>query len=237
MSATFLTVLSIMLVAVGCNVSQTTDSSSVEKLKTVRLHIDGFQKSKSGAIWMGWPEKVKQALEELAAVRKIEMVLERDEFTITYDPTKATEELLIATVKKSGYTAQVISGQPNEPVSENNSALPQGFPLLDEALARAKKEQKPIVLDFYAEWWAPCRQMDKTTFTDDKVKALLDRAIWLKIDTDKEAELSKQLGVVGLPDIRFVMPDGKVFRQLRGYQDAESFVAELESLLKQTQGK
>ena len=50
MSATFLTVLSIMLVAVGCNVSQTTDSSSVEKLKTVRLHIDGFQKSKSGAI-------------------------------------------------------------------------------------------------------------------------------------------------------------------------------------------
>lgn len=50
MSAIFLTVLSIMLAAIGCSVLQTTDSSSVEKIKTVRVHIDGFQKSKSGAI-------------------------------------------------------------------------------------------------------------------------------------------------------------------------------------------
>jgi len=50
MSAILLTVFSVLLVAVGCNISQTTNQSSAEKLKTVRLHIDGFSKSKSGAI-------------------------------------------------------------------------------------------------------------------------------------------------------------------------------------------
>lgn len=50
MSAILLTVFSVLLAAVGCNISQTTNQSSAEKLKTVRLHIDGFSKSKSGAI-------------------------------------------------------------------------------------------------------------------------------------------------------------------------------------------
>jgi thiol:disulfide interchange protein len=165
------------------------------------------------------------------------MVLERDEFIVTFDSTKVTEEILIATIKKSGYTAQIVSDQPSEPVSVSNVPLPQGFPLLDDALARAKKERKPIVLDFYAEWCAPCKKMEKTTFTDTKVKALLERAIWLKIDTDKEVELSKQLEVVGLPDFRLVTPDGKTLRQLRGYLNADSFAAELEWLLKQSESK
>jgi len=35
------------------------------------------------------------------------------------------------------------------------------------------------------------------------------------------------MNVEGLPDIRFVTPDGKVVKQLRSYQDAESFAEEL----------
>jgi hypothetical protein len=35
------------------------------------------------------------------------------------------------------------------------------------------------------------------------------------------------MNVEGLPDIRFVTPDGKVVKQLRNYQDAEAFVEDL----------
>jgi hypothetical protein len=45
------------------------------------------------------------------------------------------------------------------------------------------------------------------------------------------------MAVEGLPDIRFVLPDGRVIRRLRSYQDAESFTAELEGLLRKVENK
>ena len=158
------------------------------------------------------------------------MKLDQDEFVITYDPAKADPKLLIATVKKSGYTARVVSGI-NKSTPLTIKKLPQGFSLLDDALAKAKTENKPVVLDLNAEWCAPCRQLERLTFPDPKVKALLEQTIFLRIDTDKYPEIANQLGVEGLPDIRFVLPDGTIVRQLRSFQDAASLALELEQLL------
>jgi hypothetical protein len=43
--------------------------------------------------------------------------------------------------------------------------------------------------------------------------------------------------VEGLPDIRFVLPNGRVIKQLRNFQDAESFGSELEELLRKVENK
>ena len=84
------------------------------------------------------------------------MLLDRDEFLVTYDAAKAGTKQLLATVKESGYTARVITGKPKSAATITLS-LPPGFPLIDEALKQAKEENKPIVLDLHAEWCAPCR--------------------------------------------------------------------------------
>lgn len=157
------------------------------------------------------------------------MLLDRDEFVVTYDPTKADLSKLIATIKESGYTAQVVGDKAAQVDSSDLPlTLPQGFPLLDEAMARAKIEKKLIVLDFFAEWCAPCKRMEKTTFANSRVAALLKRYVVVRIDTDQHVDLAALLGVVGLPDIRFVTSDGKVVRQLRGFQDADALTGELE---------
>lgn len=162
------------------------------------------------------------------------MLLDRDEFLVTFDPAKTTEARLIAVVKKSGYTAQV--------VSERNKAaeltamlekLPTGFALLDESLAKAKDWNKLLVLDFNAEWCLPCRRMEKTTLVDRRVVELLKQVVFVRLDTDQHTDIAQQLGVVGLPDIRFVAPDGRMLRQLRGFQEAESFAAALEQTIRQ----
>ena len=163
-------------------------------------------------------------------MKKIEMLLDRDEFLVTYDPAKADTKLLVATVRKSGYTARVVAGK-NKSSALVMMVLPRGFPLLDEALAKAQAENKPIVLDLNAEWCAPCRKLERLTFPDPRVKALLEQTIFLRIDTDKHLDIAQRLGVEGLPDIRFVLPDGTIIRQLRSFQDAESFAGELEQLL------
>jgi len=161
------------------------------------------------------------------------MRLDRDEFVVTYDPTKVEPARLIATIKETGYTARVVSGKGKATPEATVLSLPRGFALLDEALAQGQKEKKPVVLDFFAEWCAPCQRMEKATFKDERVRSLLERCVFVRVDTDQHPDIAKRLGVEGLPDIRFVLPDGSVFKQLRNYQDAESFSAELEGLLRQ----
>jgi thioredoxin-like negative regulator of GroEL len=79
--------------------------------------------------------------------------------------------------------------------------------------------------------------MEKTTFKDERVKALLGRCIFVRIDTDKYPDIAKRMSVEGLPNIRFALPDGRVIRSLRSFQDAESFSSELEGLLRQMENK
>ncbi len=165
-------------------------------------------------------------------MKQIKMLLDRDEFLVTYDAAKADTKLLLRTVKASGYTAQVVTGD-TATAAAITQVLPTGFAMLDEALTKAKAENKPIVLDLFAEWCAPCRQLERVTFPAPAVKALLERTIFLRIDTDKFPELAQRLGVEGLPDIRLALPDGTIVRQLRSFQTAESLANELEKLLRQ----
>jgi thiol:disulfide interchange protein len=159
------------------------------------------------------------------------MRLDRDEFVVTYDPAQVEPAKLIAMIKETGYTARVVSGNGKSATGTAPLSLPRGFALLDEVLAQAQKERKPIVLDFFAEWCAPCQRMEKNTFKDERVKTLLERCVFVRVDTDEHADVAKRMAVEGLPDIRFALPDGTVVRQLRNFQDAESFSSELEGLI------
>ncbi len=159
------------------------------------------------------------------------MRLELEEFLVTFDPARVSVSTLLATIKAAGYTAQIVgdkSAAPAVPLT----VLPAGFALLDEAVARAKAENKLLVLDFSAAWCAPCQQMEKTTFRAEAVTALLQRCVLLKVDTDAQPELTQAFGVVGLPDLRLATPAGRIVRQLRGFLTAEALAAELTTAIR-----
>jgi thiol:disulfide interchange protein len=164
------------------------------------------------------------------------MLLDRDEFVVSFDPSKSTEAKLIARIKEAGYAAQVVDAKTSD-AAEKLATLPSGFDLLDEALAKARRENKPLVLEFTAEWCAPCKQMEKTTLMNSRVIELLKQVVFVLIDTDQQPEIAERLGVVGLPDIRFAATDGRLLRQLRGFQTAESFAAALDQLIRQNSTK
>ena len=166
------------------------------------------------------------------------MHLERDEFEVTFDVSQIDEQKIIETIDKTGFKATLVASRakvktPGE-TSGNDFVLPQGFKILDDALAQARKENKPLLIDFYAEWCLPCQRMEKETFADGAVKEMLQNVVLLKIDTDKEPALSEKFGVVGLPDFRLMTNDGKEFRRLRGFQTAKKFKQDLEELMQIT---
>ncbi|MES2041719.1 MAG: protein-disulfide reductase DsbD [Pseudomonadota bacterium] len=102
---------------------------------------------------------------------------------------------------------------------------------LDAALAQSKG--KTAMLDFYADWCVSCKEMEKLTFPEAKVKAKLDNMLLLQVDvTANNADdkaLLKRFGLFGPPGIIFFDAQGKEIpgQRVIGYQNADKFLQSL----------
>jgi thiol-disulfide isomerase/thioredoxin len=79
----------------------------------------------------------------------------------------------------------------------------------DEGLAAAKKEKKPVCLVFYTEWCPHCANYS-TVFHDPKVVEMAKRFVMIRLDKDKEKELSKKYAPDGeyIPRTYFLSSTG-----------------------------
>ena len=82
------------------------------------------------------------------------------------------------------------------------------------AIAEATRTGKPILVDFFAEWCAACKELDVHTFSNAEVQAVVaDQFIPLKVDatdeTDEVTRLTSKYGVPGLPTVLVFGCDGK----------------------------
>ncbi len=99
---------------------------------------------------------------------------------------------------------------------------------LDRAIAAAGG--KPVMLDFYADWCVSCIEMEKLTFTDPQVRAVMDQMVLLQADvTANDADdkaLLKRYGLFGPPGILFFDPQGQELRAARviGFQNPQRFL-------------
>jgi thiol:disulfide interchange protein DsbD len=110
-------------------------------------------------------------------------------------------------------------------------------PYEEPRMARALQDQKPLILDVYADWCVPCRAMDKKLFTDPDVVKLSSKAVMMRLDLTRrntsQEELLKKYGIKGVPTILFFNSKGVEVRELRAqaYLDKEEFLARLKKVL------
>ena len=66
---------------------------------------------------------------------------------------------------------------------------------------------KPVLIDFWAEWCAPCRML--TPIIDEVADAYAGKAVVAKVNIDEQVELAQQFGVMSIPTL-LLFKDGKV---------------------------
>jgi thioredoxin:protein disulfide reductase len=103
-----------------------------------------------------------------------------------------------------------------------------------DAVKIASSSGKPVIVDFYADWCLPCKELDEKTFSDRAVAAELNRFVRIKADlTNNEdpavQQLTRQYSIVGVPTLVFLDSGGHELdaQRLTGFEPAQPFLARL----------
>jgi thiol:disulfide interchange protein DsbD len=106
----------------------------------------------------------------------------------------------------------------------------------EQALALARTEGKPVLIDFFADWCAACKELDRETYPSPEVISESGRFHSIKIDATKAEDsldaLMERFGVQGLPTVAFVSSDGEVLKAPRvtGFLEPKLFIEELKKV-------
>lgn len=103
---------------------------------------------------------------------------------------------------------------------------------LDARLAQAAATGKRVLLDFYADWCVSCKEMERLTFSDQRVQARLEAVVMLQVDVTRnnadDRALLKRFGLFGPPGIILFGADGRESPvRVIGFQPAAHFLDSL----------
>jgi thioredoxin 1 len=90
------------------------------------------------------------------------------------------------------------------------------------------KSGKPVMIDYWADWCAPCRQL--SPIVDELAKQYGDKITFLKLDTNTNPDTPTRYGVLGLPTLQLFVK-GEVVNSMTGGKTKASIIKSLAEYL------
>ncbi len=90
-------------------------------------------------------------------------------------------------------------------------------------------EGDPIIIDFYADWCIPCKELDKQTFSDKRVIGLSKKFVMIKADmtktlSEETVKIANKFNIVGMPTVLIIDSKGNELERLTGFVNADEFI-------------
>ncbi len=95
-----------------------------------------------------------------------------------------------------------------------------------KALEKARASKRPIMVDVFATWCGPCKELDAKVFGTTEGEKGLDRFVAVKIDGEKGVgpDLVERYHVVGYPTVLFLDSEGREIDRIFGTMPAADFI-------------
>lgn len=122
-----------------------------------------------------------------------------------------------------------VQSQPQVPAATQviqDVALVVWQPSYEAALQTARRDNKPLMLDFYTDWCIACKAQDETFRAPDVARETA-KFVAVRVNAERRLDLAQRFQVHEYPTLLWLSPNGEILDRESGAMDADDFAAYL----------